>query len=67
MDEGFWTKAEREELKRRIQAIGAKAVMYYIDTPIETIREYLTESKAEVDNIVNQARATGALISDEPR
>ena len=39
MDEGFWGKGEREELKRRIHAIGAKAVMYYVDTPIETIRE----------------------------
>ncbi len=39
MDEGFWAKEEREELKRRIHAIGAKAVMYYVDTPIETIRE----------------------------
>jgi predicted kinase len=39
MDEGFWGKEEREELKRRIQAIGAKAVMYYVDTPIETMRE----------------------------
>jgi predicted kinase len=39
MDEGFWEKEEREELKRRILAIGAKAVMYYVDTPIETIRE----------------------------
>jgi predicted kinase len=39
MDEGFWAKEEREELKRRIRAIGAEAVMYYVDTPIETIRE----------------------------
>ena len=39
MDEGFWAKEEREDLKRRIHAIGAKAVMYYVDTPIETIRE----------------------------
>jgi predicted kinase len=39
MDEGFWAKEERDELKRKIEAIGAKAVMYYVDTPIETIRE----------------------------
>lgn len=39
MDEGFWAKEEREELKRKIYAIGATAVMYYVDTPIETIRE----------------------------
>ena len=39
MDEGFWAKEEREELKRGIRAIGAEAVVYYVDTPIETIRE----------------------------
>ena len=39
MDEGFWTKEERDELRRKIDAIGAKAVMYYVETPIETIRE----------------------------
>ena len=39
MDEGFWGREEREGLRRRIRAIGAEAVMYYVDTPIETIRE----------------------------
>src|SRR6476659_5774046 len=39
MDEGFWAKEERDELKKKIEAIGAKAVLYYVDTPIETIRE----------------------------
>ena len=39
MDEGFWEKDTRAEMKRRIEAIGAKGVLYYLDTPIETIRE----------------------------
>ena len=39
MDEGFWAKEEREELKRRIHAVGVKAVMYYVETPIEMIWE----------------------------
>ena len=39
IDEGFWAKEQRDELRRKIDAIGAKAVMYYVDTPIETIRE----------------------------
>lgn len=43
MDEGFWAKEERDELRRRIDAIGAKTVMYYVDTPIETIRERVVE------------------------
>jgi predicted kinase len=45
MDEGFWAKEEREDLKRRIHAIGAKAVMYYVDTPIE--KQYGKESREE--------------------
>jgi len=43
MDEGFWAKEEREELKRKIRAVGAEPVMYYVDTPIEIIRERVTE------------------------
>lgn len=39
MDEGFWAKEERNEMKRKVDAIGAKAAMYYVETPIETIRE----------------------------
>ncbi len=39
IDEGFWAKEERDEMKRKIRALGAKAVMYYVETPIETIRE----------------------------
>ncbi len=39
IDEGFWAKEQRVELRRRIEAIGAKEVLYYVDTPIETIRE----------------------------
>lgn len=39
IDEGFWEKDTRNEMRRRIAAIGAKTVMYYVETPIETIRE----------------------------
>jgi len=39
IDEGFWAKEQRVELRRRIEAIGAKVVLYYVETPIETIRD----------------------------
>ena len=39
MDEGFWEKETRDEMRRRADAIGAKVVMYYLETPVETIRE----------------------------
>lgn len=39
LDEGFWTREQRVELGKRIHAIGANEVLYYLDTPIEAIRE----------------------------
>ncbi len=39
IDEGFWAKEQRDEMRRRTDAIGAQAVMYYVDTPIEAIRD----------------------------
>jgi predicted kinase len=39
MDEGFWEKETRAAMRRRAEAIGAQVVMYYLETPIETIRE----------------------------
>ena len=38
IDEGFWVKEQRDELKRRIAAIGAKEVLYYVEAPIEIMR-----------------------------
>ncbi len=39
LDEGFWAKEERDEMRRRIEEVGAQAVVYFLDTPIETVRE----------------------------
>lgn len=39
LDEGFWERETRDEMRKRTHAIGAKLVMYYLDTPIEAIRE----------------------------
>jgi predicted kinase len=39
IDEGFWEKDQRAEMRRRIDAIGAKAILCYLDTPVDTIRE----------------------------
>lgn len=39
IDEGLWAREERVELRRKIDAIGAEAVMYYVESPIETMRE----------------------------
>jgi predicted kinase len=39
LDEGFWAKEQRDEMRRRIEEVGAQAVVYFLDTPIETMRE----------------------------
>lgn len=39
LDEGFWERKTRDEIRQRTEAIGAKVVMYYLDTPTEKIRE----------------------------
>src|SRR5437588_597198 len=39
IDEGFWEKEQRDKMRKRIEEIGAKEVLYYLNTPIETIRE----------------------------
>ena len=39
IDEGFWAKEQRALMRRRIEGMGAEEVLYYLDTPIETIRE----------------------------
>jgi len=46
MDEGFWAKSERDDLKKKILNIGAKAILYYVDCPVEEMRErVITRSK----------------------
>lgn len=39
IDEGLWEKEQRALLRKRTAEAGAEAVLYYLDTPIATIRE----------------------------
>ena len=39
LDEGFWERKTRDQMRKRAEAIGVKSVMYDLDTPIEQIRE----------------------------
>lgn len=39
IDEGLWEREQREVMRMRAAAIGAKAVLYYVEAPIETMRE----------------------------
>ena len=50
IDEGVWAKEHRDELRRRIEDIGAQAVVYFLDTPIETIRERVARRNVNPTN-----------------
>jgi predicted kinase len=39
LDEGFWERKTRDEMRKRAEAVGAKLTMYYLNTPIKQIRE----------------------------
>lgn len=60
LDEGFWAKEERALLRRRIEEMGAEAVLYYLDTPIETIRERVARRSADPPK--DSFRISGELL-----
>lgn len=39
IDEGFWVKSQRDEIKKKILNIGAKPILYYVECPVEQMRE----------------------------
>ncbi|MFZ2199991.1 MAG: ATP-binding protein [Microgenomates group bacterium] len=39
IDEGFWVKSQRDDMKKRILDVGAKPVLYYVECPVEIMRE----------------------------
>jgi predicted kinase len=39
IDEGFWVKSQRDDIKKRILSIGAKTILYYVNCPIKKMRE----------------------------
>ena len=43
IDEGFWEKEQRALMRRRTEAVGAEAVLYYLDTPIQQYGNGLCE------------------------
>lgn len=50
LDEGFWAKEQRDEMRRRAEDVGARAVVYLLDTPIETVRERVARRNLNPEN-----------------
>src|SRR5690349_21004409 len=38
LDEGFWERKTRDEMRKRAKTIGAKLVMYYLNESIDLMR-----------------------------
>lgn len=46
LDEGFWAKSQRDEMRKKISEVGAKPILYYVECPVEKMRErVVTRSK----------------------
>lgn len=43
LDEGFWARDERAALRNKIRTSGGEDVLYFVDTPIDAIRERVAE------------------------
>ena len=39
IDEGFWVKSQRDDIKKRISEVGAKPILYYVECSVEKMRE----------------------------
>jgi predicted kinase len=39
IDEGFWARSQRDDIKRKITELGAQPFLYYVECPIEIMRE----------------------------
>jgi len=39
LDEGFWAKSQRDDIKKKILQVGAKPIFYYVECPIVEMKE----------------------------
>jgi hypothetical protein len=39
IDEGFWVKSQRDDIKKKILDVGAKPIFYYVECPVEKMRK----------------------------
>ncbi len=43
IDEGFWVKSQRDEIRNKIQALGGEPILYYVSQPVEIMRKRVIE------------------------
>lgn len=47
LDEGFWAREQRRELRAAFEQVGARVEIIYVDTPIETMRQRVARRNDE--------------------
>lgn len=43
IDEGFWSKSQRVDIKQKIAQLGAKPILYYVESSVERMRERVVD------------------------
>ena len=39
IDEGFWVKSQRDDIKKKIINVGARPIFYYVESSVEIMKE----------------------------
>lgn len=50
LDNGFWARSQRRELRARVEAIGATARIYYLDVPLDELWQRIELRNLDPDN-----------------
>ncbi|MDO8610520.1 MAG: ATP-binding protein, partial [bacterium] len=69
IDEGFWAKSQRDEMKKKILDIGAKPIFYYVESSVTKMKErVISRSKyPPIDSFeINEETFDKYLIYWEP-
>src|SRR3989344_3793123 len=50
IDEGFWVKSQRDDIKKKIINVGAKPIFYYVESSVEKMK----------DRVINRSKSPSA-------
>jgi predicted kinase len=50
LDNGYWAPSQRQELRTRVEGTGAKAIIYYLDVPLDELWRRIELRNLDPDN-----------------
>jgi predicted kinase len=50
LDNGFWARSQRDDLRQRVEGIGATAIVYYLDVPFDELWRRVELRNLDPDN-----------------